>query len=75
MTYAPAKRVLPQTGLDLPLSPGTEGELICSALQLSLVASQLRTAWHAGVIDSDSAMRSLDRAVREISDLRATHTK
>jgi hypothetical protein len=45
-------------------------QVTCRALQLALVATQLRTAWHAGVMDADAAMRSLDLAVRELSGRR-----
>jgi hypothetical protein len=41
------------------------------ALLLALVASQLRTAWHAGVIDADKAMKSLDNVISEICQHRA----
>jgi hypothetical protein len=46
-------------------------QITCQALQLALVATQLRTAWHAGVMDADTAMRSLDRAVGELCRRRA----
>jgi hypothetical protein len=49
----------------------TERQITCRALQLALVATQLRTAWHAGAMDADTAMRSLDRAVRELCSRRA----
>jgi hypothetical protein len=41
-------------------------KVTCHALQLALVATQLRRAWHAGVLDADTAMKSLDVAVREV---------
>jgi hypothetical protein len=47
-------------------------EITCHALLLALVATQLRRAWHAGVMDADTAMKSLDMAVREACGLRAT---
>ena len=47
-----------------------EGEVSCHALVLALVATQLRTAWHAGVVDGDSAMRCLDEAIRIILEAR-----
>ncbi len=41
-------------------------DVTCDGLLLALVANQLRTAWHAGVIDAETAMRGLDRTIREI---------
>jgi hypothetical protein len=52
-------------------SLAADRDITCHALQLALVATQLRSAWHAGVLDADTAMRSLDVAVREVCSLRA----
>jgi hypothetical protein len=49
-------------------------DVTCHALQLALVATELRRAWHAGVMDADTAMRRLDLAVREVCSLRAVET-
>ena len=46
-------------------------DITCDALELALVATQLRSAWHAGVLSADMAMRILDVAVREVCNLRA----
>jgi hypothetical protein len=46
-------------------------DVTCQGLLLALVASQLRTAWHAGVIDADTAMRSLDDVISEVCRHRA----
>lgn len=46
-------------------------DVTCDGLLLALVANQLRTAWHAGVIDAETAMRGLDRTIREICRARA----
>ena len=55
-----------------PATPvAADADIACRALELALVATQLRAAWHANVIDSDTAMRSLDLAVREVCSLRA----
>ena len=52
-------------------SLAADPDITCHALQLALVATQLRRAWHAGVVDADTAMRNLDEAVREVCSLRA----
>jgi hypothetical protein len=52
-------------------SSATDQDLTCHAMQLALVATQLRRAWHAGVLDAETAMQSLDVAVREVCYLRA----
>ena len=49
-----------------PVEPLADGEVICHALLLALVASKVRTLWHAGVIDADTAMRRLDTFLSEI---------
>jgi hypothetical protein len=41
-------------------------DITCDALELALVATQLRSAWHAGVLGADAAMMILDVAVREV---------
>lgn len=38
----------------------------CQALLVALGATQVRTAWHAGVLDSDAAMHLLDDLMAEI---------
>jgi hypothetical protein len=50
---------------DRPAASGDE-QVTCDALRLSLVATQLRVAWHAGAISADDAMEMLDRAFFEI---------
>jgi hypothetical protein len=45
--------------------------ITCRALQLALAALQIRTAWHAELIDAETAMESLDAAVRGISRCQA----
>jgi hypothetical protein len=49
-----------------PEMPVIRADVMCSALLLALVASSLRRAWHAGVIDADAAMRRLDVFLSEI---------
>ena len=41
-------------------------QVICQALRLALVATQLRVAWHAGAISPDRAMEILDQQFFEI---------
>ena len=41
-------------------------QVICEALRLALVATQLRVAWHAGAMTAEGAMQLLDQALREI---------
>jgi hypothetical protein len=55
-----------------PISAVVTQDVTCHALLLALAATQLRRAWHAGVIDSDTAMRSLDSVIGEICHVRAT---
>jgi hypothetical protein len=55
----------------LSTSLDADEEITCHALQRALVATQLQMAWHAGVLDADTAMKSLDMAVREICSIRA----
>jgi hypothetical protein len=43
-------------------SLAADQDITCHALQLALVATQLRRAWHAGVVDAETAMRNLDEA-------------
>jgi hypothetical protein len=57
---------------DTPASPATDRDITCQAFQLALVATQLRSAWHAGVLGADAAMKILDVAVREVCTLGAT---
>jgi hypothetical protein len=49
-----------------PVEPLADGDVLCNALLLALVASKVRTAWHAGIIDADTAMRRLDVFLSEI---------
>jgi hypothetical protein len=49
-----------------PVEPLAHRDVFCDALLLALVASKVRTAWHAGVIDADTAMRRLDVFLSEI---------
>ena len=44
----------------------TSEQVICDALHLALVATQLRMVWHARAITVERAMQLLDPAVREI---------
>ena len=54
------------------ITPSTvEDEVTCHGLLLALVATQLRTAWHAGVVDGESAMRCLDTIIQTL--LRSSH--
>jgi hypothetical protein len=57
--------------MTIPTSALSGQDVTGNALLLALVAVQLRTAWHAGAVDADTAMRSLDRVVAEICSLRA----
>ena len=41
-------------------------DITCQALELALVATHIRVAWHAGLMSADTAIRCLDRAVHEI---------
>jgi hypothetical protein len=49
-----------------------EAEVTCHSLLLALVATQLRTAWHARVLDAESAMRCLDSVVRTVCEVRTS---
>jgi hypothetical protein len=40
--------------------------VICDALYLALVATQLRVVWHARAITAERAMQLVDQAFREI---------
>ena len=44
----------------------TSEQVICDALYLALVATQLRVVWHARAITAERAMQLLDQAFREI---------
>lgn len=55
-----------------PVPPLANRDLACDALLLALVASKLRTAWHAGVMDAESAMKRLDIFLLEICSSRST---
>ena len=44
----------------------TDDGVTCRALMLALAASRARRAWHAGVIDADTAMRYLDSVTSAI---------
>jgi hypothetical protein len=41
-------------------------QVICEALHLALVATQLRVVWHARAITAEGAMQLLDQVFREI---------
>jgi hypothetical protein len=41
-------------------------DITCQALELALVATHMRVAWHAGLINAETAMSCVDRAVNEI---------
>lgn len=43
-----------------PVEPLAGRDVVYDALLVALVASRVRTAWHAGVMDADTAMRRLD---------------
>ena len=43
----------------------TSEQVICAALRLALVATQMRILWHAGAITAERAMQLLDQASRE----------
>lgn len=47
--------------------PWTDDGVTGRALLLALAASRARRAWHAGVIDADTAMRHLDGVISAIS--------
>jgi hypothetical protein len=49
-----------------PLEPLADRDVLCDALLFALVACKMRTAWHAGIIDADTAMRRLDVFLSEI---------
>jgi hypothetical protein len=49
-----------------PVEPLADRDVTFYALLLALVASKVRTAWHAGVIDADTAMKRLDVFLTEI---------
>ena len=52
--------------MPIPATPVIRDDVMCSALLLALVASEVRRAWHAGVIDADTAMRRLDGFLSEL---------
>ena len=49
-----------------------ERHIVCEALQVALVATQLCIAWHAELISGEAAMRNLDTAMREVCHWRAS---
>jgi hypothetical protein len=49
-----------------PVEPLADRDVVCHALLVALVASKVRTAWHAGVMDADTAMRRLDVFLSEV---------
>lgn len=51
-----------------------DGRVTCYALLLALASARLRIAWHAGVIDADTAMRNLDKAVEAIRGVLSSET-
>lgn len=53
--------------MDVSASSVAGGDVICDALQLALVATHLRTVWHAGVIDTETATTNLGSAIRDIT--------
>jgi hypothetical protein len=53
--------------MDVSASSVADGDVTCDALRLALVATHLRTVWHAGVIDPETAMTRLDSAIRDIA--------
>jgi hypothetical protein len=42
-------------------------DLLCDAVLLSIFVLHLRVQWHAGVLNANTAMIALDRAVRRVS--------
>ena len=46
--------------------PPTADQVICEALHLALVATQLRVDWHAQAITAEAVMQLLDQAFRQI---------
>jgi hypothetical protein len=67
----PCSRSALSNDVSVPPSKPAEHDITCRALHLPLVATQLQVAWHAGILDADSAMRSLDAAVGDACGLRA----
>lgn len=51
-------------------SPEADRTATSQAIRLWLIAKHLRTVWHAGVIDADTAMKNLDSAILEIGGRR-----
>ena len=48
------------------ITTGGDEQVVCRSLQLALVATQLRVAWHAGAVSADRAMEILDQQFCEI---------
>ena len=55
----------PEQGTTVISRNGAQGPL-CRALQVALVATQIRIAWHSHQVSSDMAMRTLDATMRDI---------
>jgi hypothetical protein len=53
-------------------STSGDERVICDALRLALVAMDLRTAWHAGVLSAERAMDMLDHAFCEVRPANAS---
>ena len=49
-----------------PITTARDDQVICDAVRLALVATELRVAWHAGAISAERAMEMLDPALCEI---------
>jgi hypothetical protein len=58
--------------IDRDVDRDPEEHLICDALQIALVATQLETAWHSGAVTAESAMRVIGQI---ISDLMARYER
>jgi hypothetical protein len=43
-------------------------QVVCNALLLALVATQLRVAWHAGAVSAERAMEILDQQSRRVPE-------
>ena len=54
-----------------PAMPLIDEDIIRSALLLALMASVVRRAWHAGVMDAETAMSRLDGFLSAIAVDRA----
>jgi hypothetical protein len=60
--------------MPLPARTPTNNGVVCRAVLMTLATSRVRRAWHAGVIDADTAMRQLDTLLSVICTSRREGT-